>query len=168
LIGIEDSGGYAVVDTRLQSRVFEEAVSRGLLPWLEGCRIAVREPVFNGGRLDYLLDCNGSPVLVETKSAVLRSRDGFYAMYPDCPSIRGRKHVRELVRIAGSHGRALLVFSAALPRVVAFKPYWEGDPVLAGLIGEAARSGVDVRAYSFHMDETGLIVLDEPDLPVIV
>ena len=31
------------------------------------------------------------------KSAVLRK--GEYAMYPDCPSLRGQRHIRELIKL---------------------------------------------------------------------
>ena len=54
------------------------------------------------------------------KSAVLR--DGEYASYPDCPSTRGQKHVKELIKLRKDGKRAMLVFICALSGVKKFRP----------------------------------------------
>ncbi|MEM1632317.1 MAG: DNA/RNA nuclease SfsA, partial [Thermofilum sp.] len=101
------------------------------------------------------------------KSAVLR--EGPYAMYPDCPTLRGRRHIRELTELARSGWRALIVFIAAAPGVSAFKPYERGDPEVARLLRQAKESGVLLRAVSMHYDPAlSAVVLDNPSLQVLV
>lgn len=166
LIAIDDDEGAALIDTAIQMRAFERALERGELHWAR-CSIMARNPRLGGSVLDYLLDCGGELVYAELKSAVLR--DGVFAAYPDCPTLRGRRHIIELVRHAEQGGRALIVFVAALQRVTAFRPFERGDPEIPRLLREAAASGVEIRAISMHYDPIrSVILLDNSDLPVVL
>ncbi len=88
-------------------------------------------------------------------------------MYPDCPSARGRRHIRGLTEHARTGGNAIILFIAALPGVKAFKPYRAGDPELYELLLEAEELGVVVKALNIIYD-TGIstIRLIDADLPV--
>ena len=165
LFAVEESGAAALIDTRMQMQAFEAAVERGLLPWARGCRIASRNPRLGSSVLDYLLDCGGRRVYVEVKSAVLRVGRG--AAYPDCPTMRGRRHIRELASHARRGGRALIVFIAGLPGPEYFTPYPEGDPLIPVLLREAVEAGVEVRAVALHYRPgEKRVVLEDPDLEV--
>ncbi|HUV03037.1 MAG TPA: DNA/RNA nuclease SfsA [Desulfobacteria bacterium] len=167
LFAIEERGLGALIDTWLQMKAFEEALQRNLVPWLAGCRMRKRNAVLGASRsrIDYLLECNGKEVYLEVKSAVLR--DGAYAMYPDCPTERGRKHVRELTNYARAGGSGIVVFMAALPYVRAFTPNRAADPKLSDALVAAHTSGVDVRALGLYYNpEDGWVYLFEQDLAV--
>lgn len=165
LAAVEYGGGYALVDTTLQARAFEEAAASGLLPWLRGCRVAGRNPRVPAGMLDYRLDCGGVEVLVELKSAVMRGPRG-EAMYPDCPTDRGYRHVRWMAEARARGARVLLAFIAAFPAARCFKPNFEADPRTARAIVDAWRSGVEVRALSLEATADGWVLLVNPDLPL--
>ncbi len=166
LFAVSEEGLAALIDTWLQMRGFEKAVSDDMLPWMRGCSIARRNPRVGGSILDYLALCRGERVWIEVKSAAMRGPGG-YAMYPDCPSLRGRRHILELMNLSLNGERTLLVFIAAIPGAKGFKPYEKGDPKIARLLSEAASIGVGVRALSLHYDPaSSSIVLENPDLPV--
>jgi sugar fermentation stimulation protein A len=167
LFAIADYGLGALIDTWLQMKAFEDALQRDCIPWLAGCHLRKRNAVLGASRsrIDYLLDCNSRGVYLEVKSAVLR--DGAYAMYPDCPSERGRKHVRELTNYARGGGTGIVVFVAALPYVCAFKPNRAADAKLSDALEEAQSVGVDVRAIGLYYNPgDGWVHLFEPDLAV--
>jgi len=165
LFAVEEAGLGAIVDTQLQMQAFEKALEAGRIPWLEGCRMLRRNARLGTSLIDYLLECDGRNVYLEVKSAVLR--EGSYAMYPDCPSERGRRHIRELTGHVQAGGEALIVFIAALPDVKAFKPNMPADPKLYELLLGAQRAGVRVKslAMAYHPDGAS-IRLHHPDLPV--
>ena len=94
LFSIRENALGAIIDTQLQMKNFERALEARFIPWLRGCRILRRNPRLGRSLIDYLLECDGEPVYVEVKSAVLRKEK--YAMYPDCPSSRGRRQIRGL------------------------------------------------------------------------
>jgi len=168
LFAVEEMGLGALIDTQLQMMCFEEALARDVVPWLRGYRVVRRNPKLGGSRLDYLLRRGRKILFTEVKSAVLRG-DHEYAMYPDCPSRRGRRHVKELIKLVREGGAGLIVFLACLPHVRGFKPNECIDPVMAKLLREAAREGVLVRALSlYYSPSDSSIYLDNPDLEVML
>lgn len=165
LFAVLDVGGAAIVDTQLQMQAFERAVMLGLIPWLSGWEIAKRNVKLYGSTIDYLFKAYGNQLFLEVKSAVLR--EDSLALYPDCPSPRGQRHIDALTRFAEAGGMGVILFVAALPGVNGFKPYRKGDPKIAELLKRAAASGVAIRALSMHFcPENSAIHLDDPTLPV--
>jgi sugar fermentation stimulation protein A len=165
LLAIQDGDAAALIDTRLQMQAFERVVGMGLIPWLKGWRIIKRNARLGTSLIDYLLESNGKAIYLEVKSAVLR--DGKYAMYPDCPSLRGQKHVRELADHVKHGGEAIILFIAALPDVTAFKPCRTGDPTLCKLLAKAKRAGVRLKAVQMIYEPAdGTIRLINGDLRV--
>lgn len=115
--------------------------------------------------LDYLFDCRGDKVYLEVKSAVLR--DGRYAMYPDCPSSRGRRHLKELRDYVRRGGRGIVLFIAALPEVEAFRPNDCGDPEIRQLLREAYQIDVKIKSIGLYYNpEDSIVHLHNPDLRV--
>ncbi len=91
------------------------------------------------------------------------------AMYPDCPTPRGRRHIRELIEHAGRGYRVALVFIAVLPGAKRFKPNPDGDPEVARLVPAAVDAGVLVKALGMEFDPVKHgIRLYNPNLPVVL
>ncbi|HIE15190.1 TPA: DNA/RNA nuclease SfsA [Candidatus Bathyarchaeota archaeon] len=168
LFAVEDGGFGAIIDPQLQMITFEEAASSGLIPWLRGSEILRRNPRLGGSLLDYLLLRNEREIYVEVKSAVLRGGEyGWYAMYPDCPSARGRMQISEIIRHVEGGGRGLILFIAALPGVRAFRPNFSADPELYMLLKEAFLKGVELKAIGiFFNPRDRYIYLSSPDLKI--
>ncbi len=165
LFAVDEEGGWALIDTQLQMRAFEQAVERKQIPWLSRWRLLRRNPRLGESVLDYLfVDEEGSEELyMEVKSAVLR--DGSYAMYPDCPTVRGQRHIRTLIDRARRGQKGAICFMAAFSGATAFRPYAGGDPIVAALLKQAKNCGVALHAVAIHFDGRA-IRLDEPDLSV--
>jgi sugar fermentation stimulation protein A len=165
LFAIEDGVRGAILDTQLQMKAFEKSLEMEVIPWLKGCRILKRNAGLGNSLIDYLLDCNGAQVYLEVKSAVLREEH--HAMYPDCPSLRGRKHMRELLNHVRGGGRAIVLFISALPEVGAFRPNKPADPELHELLVEAHQAGVEIRSVGMvYHPEDSFVYLFNPDLSV--
>ncbi|MFP3283624.1 MAG: DNA/RNA nuclease SfsA [Nitrososphaeria archaeon] len=167
LVAFEDRGGpgAALVDTSYQMSALEAALRSGALPWAQGCSVARRSPRLGDSVLDYVFDC-GAAIYVEVKSAAMRG-PGDLAMYPDCPTERGRRQISTMIEWSSRGIGSLIVFIAALPGVVAFAPNGSGDPVIPGLLRMARSAGVGLRAISMHYDGSR-VLLDDPDLPVLL
>jgi sugar fermentation stimulation protein A len=167
LFAIKDSNTGAIIDTRLQMQAFERALNKDLISWLKGCEFIRRDARLNSSVIDYLLECNGSDLYLEVKSAVLRN--GSSAMYPDCPTARGRRHIAELTEYVRAGGRATILFIAALDGVSSFKPDKDSDPELYYLLVKAVQAGVRTRAINMvYRPEDSYIYLAEPDMTVLI
>ena len=149
LAAVEDGTAYAVVDTRLQMKFFEELVESNRLNWMRGAKILGRNKRLGNSLIDYLLQWRNEELYLEIKSAVLR--EGRVAMYPDCPTERGRKHIAELTAHVKRGGNGAIVFMAALPRIVAFRPNSVADPEIHRLLLKARNEGVMIKAVGFYL-----------------
>ena len=165
LFAVEEHHRGALIDTQLQMKVFESALEKGIIPWLEDCRLLKRNARMASSLIDYLLEFQGENVFLEVKSSVLRENS--YAMYPDCPSLRGQKHIKELTDHVRKGGKAFLLFMAALPHVTAFKPNRAADPKLFELLKKAQKAGVKIKSIGiFFNPKDSLIYLFNPDLKI--
>jgi sugar fermentation stimulation protein A len=154
-----------LIDTRFQMAAFEEALCRDLIPWLSGFRCIRRDSRLGDSRIDYLLRRGDEECFLEVKSAALRL-DGF-ASYPDCPSLRGQKHIRDLIDAKRKGKSAGILFIATVPDSVGFVPNLAADPAIHALLVRAAVSGVALRAIALcYFPEDSQIGLLDPDLPV--
>jgi sugar fermentation stimulation protein A len=167
IVGVRTGGDYALIDTLLQSRAFEKLVERRLLPSLEDCEVAARSPRFEGSVFDYLLRCGTRTYIVELKSAVMIGPNR-EALYPDCPTERGRRHIKTLMEIPGrtAGARPLIFMVAAFREAACFMPSRLGDPVVFDLLSSWVARGLDLRAASLYIDGGGFVLLEKPELPL--
>ena len=163
LVGVPVSEKWAVlVDPGEQSRAFVNAAQAGLIHWLAGWSITGSEVDCGESRIDLEIRSGESTGYIEIKSAAMLIGDDT-GSFPDCPTLRGRKHVGTLSRLAADH-RCIILFLVQHPDAVRFSPSVQGDPVFAAGISEAARDGVEVRAVKTCLDMDGRVVLVDPDL----
>lgn len=165
LFAISENGNGAIIDTNLQMKAFERAFHLNLIPWMKEWKFIQRNARLKNSIIDYLFEWRNALLYLEVKSAVLR--EGNYAMYPDCPSIRGQRHIRELMEHVAEGGHGAIVFIAALPRVKAFKPYERGDPVIKKLLIEARDKGVVIKSIGmFYNSKDSSIYLENSNLKI--
>jgi sugar fermentation stimulation protein A len=143
LLMVQHQSRWVGVDSRLPSRLLEEAVGAGLtnLGPFDSLR---REVPCGKSRLDLLgLGARGS-CLIETKSVNL-VRDGI-ALFPDAPTSRGSRHLMELRHAAEAGQAAAVVFVVQRDDALSFRPFEAADPLFACTLREVAPV---VRALAF-------------------
>ncbi len=161
LIAAKTPFGFAVTDTNLQERVLKAVFEEGAIPWARGCEVKrrpKRRSVF-----DFELLCE-ERILIEVKSADLASPRA-EGMWPDCPTERGRRHLRELSEL---EGRRIVLFVVGFPRATAFVPYYRGDPEAYEALLTAAKRGVELKAIGMYFDPTTYEVKVYGELPIIL
>jgi sugar fermentation stimulation protein A len=123
------------------------------------------EPPSAGGRFDLALfgDVAGeSRLLVEAKSVTL-VRDGV-GLFPDAPTARGARHLRELIDVVRAGGRGAVVFVVQRDDARVVRANHVTDPVFAQALADAVTAGVLAVAYRVLVARDGLTVAGE--LPV--
>ncbi len=118
-------------------------------------------------RMDFFLKGNGSmpSCLVEVKSVTL-CRDGV-GFFPDAPTGRGVRHLRELARGAQEGYAAFAVFIAQREDVEVVRPNREMDPAFADAMKEAQDKGVRFLGFRCSVSPAE-IRLDPRAIPVDV
>ena len=132
--------GWVNIDSQAPNRVVREWLDRGGLPGVRGIR---PEYPYGASRVDFCLEREqGRPCLLEVKGCTLE-REGL-GWFPDAPTLRGTKHLRELAAAREKGWDCILAFVIALPGVRQVLPNRETDPDFALALEAAERAGVQV------------------------
>lgn len=151
----EGAGGFwAGTNSSHPGKMLRAAFTAGLLPFMAGYENIRMEAKHGQSRLDALLTAAALPPLwVECKNVTM-VEDGC-ACFPDAPSERARKHLRELAEIAASGARAAMFYLAQRPDGHCFRPADFVDAEYAALFYECMRRGVEMYAWRASLEETG-------------
>lgn len=142
-------GHFAGIDTGLPNTLVKEALAAGRIEALHGYSDIRPEQRYGdeNSRIDFLLSEPGRPdAFVEVKNCHLR-RDSDWAEFPDCVTIRGAKHLRELTRIAQSGGRAVMLYVVQRTDCTRFRLAPDLDPAYARAFDIARAAGVEVLCH---------------------
>ncbi|WP_336367329.1 DNA/RNA nuclease SfsA [Marinobacter sp. C2H3] len=142
-------GHLACVNTARPNGQARAAIEAGRIAELRGypdCRAEVRYGVENS-RIDLLLSGHDRKpdAWVEVKNVTLcENGEGFF---PDAVTVRGQKHLRELMAQVQAGQRAVLLFAVNHTGIGRIRPADQIDPAYGALLREAAAAGVEVLAY---------------------
>ncbi len=145
-------GEYICVNTLRANQLVKEAISLDLIPELRGYNSLKTEVKYGAenSRIDFLLQAEDQPeCYIEVKSVTLADRDNGY--FPDAVTLRGQKHLRELISVAAEGKRAVLFFAVLHSAIRKFSPARHIDPKYAQLLNEAQKQGVEVLAYKAEL-----------------
>jgi len=149
----EPPRAWVSIDTGLANKLAEGLLSRSAVRGI-GSRWELRREVKRGAsRFDFLLTRREEELWVEVKSVTLVEKG--IARFPDAPTARGARHVRELTEVVRDGGRALILFMVQRSDARAVTANPSTDPLFAEELAAARRSGVLLRAASFHFTPTG-------------
>jgi sugar fermentation stimulation protein A len=163
---VEYQGRLVSVDARLPGRLIAEALRRGQLAGFDGYSAVHSEVRFGDSRLDFRLDAGaqGSNCWIEVKSVTL-VEEGI-ARFPDAPTLRGQRHLRELMHAVQQGERAAAMFVVQRDDAHAFAPHDQADPVFGQTLRQAARAGVEVYAWRCRVTLEGTALMDT--IPLIL
>ena len=153
-----------------------EGIKNGLVKELSGYDIIESEKTIGDSRIDiYLANksfCEGNNFItkennsnynlidecyVEVKSVTLIKNGVAY--FPDAPTERGRKHLKELIELKKKGIRAVVFFLIQHPNGNSFRPNWENDPEFSETLVEAYNNGVEILVYKSEntLDKISLV-----------
>jgi len=113
-------------------------------------------------RFDFSFQKDGKTCYLEVKGVTLEN-DGVCA-FPDAPTQRGAKHLKELTRLAEEGYGAFVLFVIQMADVKYLHPNDATDPAFADALRQAARAGVTVLAMDCAVTESTMDIR----LPVLV
>lgn len=122
-----------------------------------------REVKYLDSRFDLFIN-NNQPIFIEVKGVTLVN-DG-YAMFPDAPTTRGLKHVREMIHAKSEGYEGMIVFLVQLSPVKGFKPHTIRQPEFTESLIKAKSVGIQIVAYECSVDFDGIEIIGE--VPVIL
>lgn len=130
------------VNTLTPNRLLRAAHLAGRLEATRGYTAFRPEATIGESRLDARLDGPKGTLYVEAKNVTLVEDD--VAVFPDAPTVRGQKHMRELTALAGRGVRVALFCLVQRDDCACFGPADFVDPDYAALFWQAVDAGVEI------------------------
>lgn len=153
LIGVYKDGERLFnIDSQAPNRVVGE--------WLQTQEFTLIRPeyTFGDSRIDFYMERGGERWLLEVKGCTLE-RDGV-GYFPDAPTERGVKHLRELTKAAGQGWHCAVAFVIQTEGVTEVQPNMETHPAFGEALAEAATAGVRVLHLPCRVSPDSLAVLE--------
>lgn len=139
----------AGINTQKANLLVEELLNQKKVPELASYRVLKKEVRYGqeNSRIDFLLQDRDLPdCYMEVKSVTLAEGDGL-GLFPDAVTVRGRKHLRELMAIRKEGYRAILFFCVQHTGIERVAPAKAIDPGYAHTLQEAVKAGVELLAW---------------------
>ena len=157
--------GWVGINTGLTNHLFAEALARGQVAEIGAVdRIQREVKVSDHTRLDFLLHKGTRKIFVEVKNCSLVEQN--VAMFPDAVTMRGTKHLRELLALKQAGFEAAVLFCVQRQDGTSFAPACHIDPDYAATLVRVHEQGVMVLAYAAAVCPAGIKIVGP--LPVRV
>ena len=136
LIAVYRDGQLINIDSQASNKVVKE--------WLEAQDYDVVRPEYTYGnsRIDFYLEKGEHKILMEVKGCTLEINGIGY--FPDAPTERGVKHLRELTAARQEGYECVVAFVIQMEGVTEVRPYVEMQPEFGTALAEAEAAGVKV------------------------
>ncbi|GAB6945289.1 DNA/RNA nuclease SfsA [Vulcanisaeta sp. JCM 14467] len=144
LTAVDLGNELVLVNSAIHNAIASWLIKNGYV--LSGYEVVRKEPVFGSGRFDLLLKSPSNDyALVEVKGVTLE--EGGVAKFPDAPTVRGARHMRELARAVELGYEAYVLFLVLRSGASIFMPNTALDPKFSESLRYAIEHGVRAIAY---------------------
>ncbi len=161
---IEVNSHWVDTNTQRANRVVEEGLRQGSVVDLQGYRVQP-EYRFGASRIDFFLEKDANKVLIEVKNVTLCCAPTI-ACFPDAVTVRGQKHLRELMAAVAQGYRGIILFLVQRAEAKTFAPADQIDPEYGRLLREAVQHGVEPLAIQTYVTRNSVTLACE--LPVVL
>ncbi|SCZ78983.1 DNA/RNA nuclease SfsA [Pseudobutyrivibrio xylanivorans] len=151
LVAVDTPIGIINIDSQAPNAVVKE--------WLLKQDYTVVQPEYKYGdsRIDFYMEKGEDKYLLEVKGCTL-IKDGI-GYFPDAPTERGVKHLRELAKAVDKGFKTMVAFVIQVEGVTEVRPNVETHPEFGVALQEAKDAGVEVLCLACNVWEDGLEII---------
>ena len=145
LVAVKKSTGVLFnIDSQAPNKVVKEWLSE------QDYDVVIPEYKYGNSRIDFYMEKGDKKYLMEVKGCTLEI-DGM-GYFPDAPTERGVKHIRELIKAKKEGYNASLAFVIQMDGVTEVKPHIETDPEFGKAFEDAKKAGVEIKFLTCHVE----------------
>ena len=157
LVTVRKSNGLLVnVDSQAPNRVDYDWLR------LQDFDKIVPEYAYGASRVDFYMERGEDRFLMEVKGCTLEVNGVGY--FPDAPTERGVKHIRELIKAKAEGYRAVLAFVIQMDGVTEVRANAGTHPAFAEAMEAAKRAGVRILFLPCHVEPDGIRAISQQAL----
>jgi len=153
LVSVRKANGMLFnIDSQAPNKVVKE--------WLgtQGYDKVVPEYTYGESRIDFYMERNGEKYLMEVKGCTLEQNGIGY--FPDAPTERGVKHLRELAKAVKDGYKAMLAFVIQVDGVAEVRANVDTHPEFGTALEEAKAAGVEVLFLKCHVEPDAIKIVE--------
>ena len=153
LVAVRKSNGMIInIDSQAPNKVVYE--------WLQKQYYdkVVPEYTYGRSRIDFFMEKDDERYLMEVKGCTLEIDGTGY--FPDAPTERGAKHIRELIKAKEQGYRPILAFVIQMNGINEVRPNTDTDPDCSAAWDEALAAGVEIVFFLCHITEDEIVIMD--------
>ena len=141
----KETGVLFNIDSQAPNAAAKEWLQSGASPFGK-LDVIKPECKFGTSRFDFYLEKEKRKIFLEVKGVTLEGNG--IVLFPDAPTERGVKHVRELIRCHQEGFGPWILFVVQMENVLYFTPNRKTHPQFADALCEAQKAGVHLLAYT--------------------
>ena len=164
LIAVYKGDTLVNMDSQAPNQMAAEALAEGKIIEIGEVDFLKREVKYENSRFDLFYQKGNKKGFIEVKGVTLEE-DGV-AKFPDAPTERGAKHLRELIKAKEEGYEAAVLFVIQMKGVQEFRPNEERDKNFTEALREAEKAGVQILAYDCGV-QVGQVWI-ENQIPVVL
>ena len=164
LIAVYKGDVLVNMDSQAPNQMAAEALAEGKIKEIGEVEFLKREVKYENSRFDLYYQKGNQKGFIEVKGVTLEENS--VAKFPDAPTERGAKHLRELIKAKQEGYEAAVLFVIQMKGIKEFRPNEERDPAFTAALREASAAGVKILAYDCQV-EVGKVWM-ENQIPVIL
>lgn len=157
LICVNKQGRLINMDSQIPNKAAEEWIRKGGLFSEE---VSIRpEKKYGNSRFDLYVESPVRRAFVEVKGVTLEEDN--VVRFPDAPTVRGIKHVEELIHCMEEGYEAYLLLVIQMKGVKKFMPNWDTQPEFGQALIKAEKAGVKIIARDCLVTEDTIEIQEE-------
>ena len=146
------------MDSQAPNQMAAEALAEGKIEEIGEVDFLKREVNYENSRFDLFYQKGEKKGFIEVKGVTLEGNG--IAKFPDAPTERGAKHLRELIKAKEEGYEAAALFVIQMKGVQEFRPNEERDKNFTAALKEAVKAGVKILAYDCRV-QVGKVYIDQ-------
>ncbi len=153
LVAVRKSNGMLInMDSQAPNKVVKEWLAK------QNYDKIVPEYTYGASRINFYMERGKERYLMEVKGCTLEV-DGV-GYFPDAPTERGIKHLRELMKAVEDGYHAILLFVIQMDEVREVRANVATHPEFGIALEEAKKAGVEVKFLTCHVEPNLLVACD--------
>lgn len=140
------------MDSQVPNKVFHEWVAESV--FFENIKLIKPECKYKNSRFDFFIETLEKKIFVEVKGVTLE--EDKIAMFPDAPTLRGLKHINELVDSIDDGYEAYVFFIIQMKGVSYFTPNYATHKDFGDALSRAQEKGVNIVALDCEVTKNSI------------
>ncbi|MBR5535374.1 MAG: DNA/RNA nuclease SfsA [Clostridia bacterium] len=148
------------IDSQAPNKVFGEYINTAF----EQVKVIKPECGYKNSRFDFYVEYEDKKAFIEVKGVTLEEDN--VMLFPDAPTERGVKHLKELCECVKEGYEAYAVFIIQADAGVYFTPNTERDRAFSDALKKACEEGVNIKAFRCDVKKDKLEINEEMEVRV--